>query len=144
MKINPYVVFNGNCAEALQFYERAFNAKVTMISRYKDSPPEDGYVAPPEEADLIMHAQLDLGGEVLMFCDVTADVPYTVGSNIAISVAFDTESAAKVAFSALKDGGVVSVELQETFWSKCFGSLTDKFGIIWQITILGQEHVVHK
>lgn len=48
---------------------------------------------------------------------------------------FDSTDQAKAAFEALKEGGEVSMKIQETFWSKCFGSLTDKFGISWNISI---------
>ena len=40
----------------------------------------------------------------------------------------------KSLFHKLKEGGTVGMELQETFWSKCYGSLTDKFGIGWQFS----------
>lgn len=33
----------------------------------------------------------------------------------------------------VKESGRVAMDLQETFWSKCYGSLTDKFGLEWQL-----------
>jgi len=144
MQVNPYVVFNGNCAEALDFYKKAFSGEVKMISRYKDAPAEQGYVTPSEVAELILHAQLDIGGVVIMFCDTSPGLPYNVGNNIMLSVAFDCGEAAKAAFANLKEGGSVIMELQETFWSKCFGMVADKYGVIWQITLAGREHVTHK
>ncbi|MCL2362328.1 MAG: VOC family protein [Defluviitaleaceae bacterium] len=144
MQVNPYVVFNGNCAEALAFYEKAFNGKIGMISRYKDAPAAEGYVTPPEVGELILHAQLDIGGAVIMFCDTSPHLPYNVGNNIMLSVAFDSEDATKAAFAGLKDGGTVVMEMQETFWSKCFGMVTDKYGVTWQTTVVGRAHVTHK
>ena len=48
----------------------------------------------------------------------------------------------KSLFNKLKDGGTVEMDLQETFWSKCYGSLTDKFGIIWQLSYDNGETVM--
>ncbi|MDR0325442.1 MAG: VOC family protein [Oscillospiraceae bacterium] len=134
MRICPYVAFNGNCAEAVAFYEKAFKVKAEIM-RYKDAPPEDGYQAPEGTENLVMHAQFELGGAMVMLCDVPPENPVTVGDNITIMAEFDATAAATAAFNILKEGGEVIMELQETFWSKCFGSLTDKFGINWNISI---------
>lgn len=134
MRISPYVSFNGNCAEAVAFYEKAFNVKAEIM-RYKDAPPEDGYQSPEGTENLVMHAQFEIDGEMVMLCDLPPETPVKVGENIAIMAEFDSVDKAKAAFEALKEGGEVSMEIQETFWSKCFGSLTDKFGISWNISI---------
>ena len=86
-----------------------------------------------------MHTEIDLGGAVIYFCDTPPEYPVKTGDNIAISVAFDDLESAKAAYEALKEGGDVNMELQETFWSKCFGSLTDKFGINWQVTLVDNQ-----
>ncbi|MCL2576551.1 MAG: VOC family protein [Defluviitaleaceae bacterium] len=70
-----------------------------------------------------------------MFCDMLPESPARIGDNIAVMVEFDSADKAKAVFEALKEGGKISMEIQETFWSKCFGSLTDKFGISWNISI---------
>ena len=134
MKVNPYVSFSGNCAEALAFYEKAFNVTAEII-RYKDAPPDNGYEVAAGNENLVMHAQFSLGNDALMFCDTPPEYPVAIGDNVAISVGFDDIDTAKKVFAELAEGGEVGMELQETFWSKCFGSLTDKFGINWQITI---------
>ena len=134
MKICPYVSFNGNCAEAVTFYEKAFNVTAD-ISRYKDAPQEEGYESPESDKNLIMHAQFEIDGAMIMLCDMPTDSPVKIGENIGIMVEFDSVEQATSAFNALKEGGKIDMELQETFWSKCFGSLTDKFGINWNISI---------
>ena len=134
MRINPYVSFNGNCEEAVRFYEKAFKAKAEIM-RYKDAPPDNEYEAPAGTENLIMHAQFEIGGEIMMFCDTPPDYPVQAGNNIGILIEFDSAEAAKAVFDMLKEGGEVTMELQETFWSKYFGSLTDKFGIYWHISI---------
>lgn len=134
MKVNPYLQFNGNCEEALHFYEKAFNTKA-QLCRYKDAPPSEGYNPPAGTEDFIMHADLMLSNQQIMFCDVTPDMPTSFGNGMAISVAFDSIDAASAAFDILKEDGKVGMELQKTFWSKLFGSLEDKFGVGWMITI---------
>jgi PhnB protein len=134
MRICPYVAFNGNCAEAVALYEKAFGVKAEIM-RYKDAPPEDGYQAPESTKNLVMHAQFELGGEMVMLCDVPPDSPVKIGENIAIMAEFDDVDTLKAVFAALREGGEVSMELQKTFWSECFGSLTDKFGIMWNLSV---------
>jgi len=134
MKISPYISFNGNCEEAVLFYEKAFNVKAE-ISRYKDAPKENDYQVQEGTENLIMHAQFELNGEMIMFADMPPEYPVTTGNNIAITAEFENTESAKSVFDALKEGGNVTMELQETFWSKCFGSLIDKFGIYWNISI---------
>ena len=134
MKISPCISFSGNCEEAVRFYEKAFNVKAEIV-RYKDAPPDNGYQTQEGTENLVMHARFELGGEIVMLCDMPPEYPVKKGDNIAIMAEFDSADAAKAAFDVLKDGGEVSMELQETFWSKYFGSLTDKFGINWNISI---------
>jgi PhnB protein len=134
MRICPYVSFNGNCEEAVTFYEKAFGVKAEIV-RYKDAPQEDGYKTPEGTENLVMHAQFEIDGAIVMLCDMPPEHPAKVGENIVIMAEFDSVEKAKATFDLLKEGGVVSMEIQETFWSKCFGSLTDKFGVGWYISI---------
>ena len=133
MKVIPYLQFNGNCGEAVAFYEEVFGVKAE-IAKYKDAPPGEGYQPPAGTEDFVMHAQFNLGGDPIMFCDMPPQPPLVVGTNIAISVSFDDEESVKKAFGALKTGGKVGMEPQETFWSKCFCSLEDRFGINWMLS----------
>jgi len=134
MKISPYVSFNGNCAAALAFYEKAFNVKAEVM-RYGEASADAGYDTPEGTKNLVMHAQFDLRGEMVMLCDMPPESPAKIGDNIAIMAEFDDVDTAKAAFNALKEGAEIGMEMQETFWSKCFGSLTDQFGITWNISI---------
>ena len=72
MKISPYLSFNGNCAEAVAFYERAFGVKAEVMY-YKEAPPEEDYQFTKETENYVMHAQFELGGEVIMLCDAPPD-----------------------------------------------------------------------
>jgi PhnB protein len=140
MKVSPYLNFNGNCAEAIAFYEKAFGVKA-QIMRYKEAPPSAGYQPPPGTEEYVMHCRLALpagdgaDGPVIFLCDVPEDMKVSFGDSVSIMVNMDNVEQLKSAFNALKEGGEVGMELQETFWSKCFGSLEDKFGISWMLAV---------
>ena len=134
MKIAPYLHFNGDCAQALTLYEKAFGAKAELM-RYSDAPPSEGYAPPPGTENFIMHAQIVVGGAELMLCDLAPDMKASFGGGIAIHVTLGSEAGIKAAFEVLKEGGKVEMEPQETFWSKCFGSLTDRFGVSWMLSV---------
>lgn len=53
------------------------------------------------------------------------------GNNVYINLEPDTRGETDKLFKALAEGGKVETELQEMFWGDYFGSLVDKFGIMW-------------
>lgn len=79
-----------------------------------------------------MHTRLKIEESNVMFSDIFPDMPFIVGNNISLSIASKNLDDIKSYFTQLKEGGTVGMELQETFWSKCYGLVTDKFGIEWQ------------
>jgi len=137
MLIQPYLFFDGRCEEAVEFYRRALGAEVQMLMRYRDSPEPapPGSVAAGSE-DKVMHVSLRIGESVLMASDdCSPDAPPKFGGfSLSLSVADAAE--AKRLFDALGDGGVVTMPLGRTFWSPCFGMLTDRFGVGWMINSL--------
>ncbi|MGE7918659.1 VOC family protein [Viridibacillus sp. NPDC093762] len=139
MAINVYLNFNGNCREAAEFYAEVFNTEKPEIMTFGDSPQNPEYTLPEEAKDLVMHTRLNILGSNVMFSDVFPGSPFIVGNNVSLAVVSDNEEQLKSAFGALKVGGKVTMELQETFWSKCYGSLKDKFGIEWQFSHEGEE-----
>ena len=137
MAIEAYINFQGNCREAVEFYTRAFGTEKPHIMTYGDMPQEtDGaFPLPDDSRDWIMHTQLTIHGSTVMLSDVPPNMPFTVGNNISLVIVSDDLEAIKQSFAKLKAGGTVVMELQETFWSKCYGMLTDKFGINWQFSL---------
>ncbi|MFJ7408566.1 MULTISPECIES: VOC family protein [unclassified Lysinibacillus] len=134
MAVEVYLIFNGNCREAVSFYEQVFNSDKAEIMTFGDSPSDPSYPLPEEAKNLVMHTRLSILGSTVMFSDTFPGSPFTIGNNVTLAVVSDDEAQLKKAFEGLKEGGKVTMELQETFWSKCYGSLTDKFGIEWQIS----------
>jgi len=135
MKISPYLHFNGNCEQAIALYEKALGVKAEAL-RYSDAPPSEGYDPPPGTENLIMHACLERDGDRIMsLCDMPPDEGASFGNAMAVFVEMEGADAVKAAFNVLKEGGKVEMEPQKTFWSECFASLEDKFGVGWMLTV---------
>lgn len=66
-----------------------------------------------------------------MFSDVPPGMSFVVGNNISLVIVRKNMDEVKTLFNQLKEGSSVGMDLQKTFWSQCYGSLTDQFGIGW-------------
>jgi PhnB protein len=134
--VQPYLFFNGNCEQAVEFYKQALGAEVEMMMRFKESPepPPPGMV-PPGSENKIMHTSFRIGGTTVMASDgCESEKPKFEGFSLALSVS--TEAEADRAFNALAQGGQVKMPLTKTFWSPRFGMLTDRFGIGWMVSVM--------
>ncbi|PZX08290.1 PhnB protein [Psychrobacillus insolitus] len=134
MAVDVYLNFNGNCREAAEFYAEVFNTEKPDIMTFGESPQSPEYKLPEEAKDLVMHTRLNISGSNVMFSDTFPGSPFIQGNNISLAFVGKNEEEIRSAFDKLKEGGSVGMELQETFWSKCYGSLKDKFGIEWQFS----------
>ena len=134
MAIDVYLNFNGNCREAVEFYAKAFGVEKQQITSFGDMPPNPKFPLPEEAKNLVMHTRLILSGSKVMLSDVFPGMPFVEGNNISLAIVSKNIEEIKAIFSKLKEGGIVNMDLQKTFWSKCYGNLTDKFGIKWQIS----------
>lgn len=128
----PYLTFNGNCEEAVNFYQNVLGGE-SQILRYGDAPPNPEFPLPDEVKNLVLHAELRKNGHILRFSDTFPNAPFSTGNNISFTLEFDTKDETRAIYEALSEGGKVEMELQETFFSPLYGKFTDKFGIIWQI-----------
>jgi PhnB protein len=132
--VQPYLFFNGRCDEALEFYQKTIGAKVDMLMRYKESPQP----VPPESIPSgfehkVMHSTFHVGDSTLMASDGNEESPCFSG--FSLSLALPTEAEANRAFSALAEGGQVTMPIGKTFWSPCFGMLKDRFGVGWMVSL---------
>ena len=134
MKLELFINFDGNCLEALKFYERVFETTIGNLMRYSDAPAADGYEVSEKDKDRVMYAGLPVGGMVVMFSDAPDNGEFVRGNNICPTLGFDNETEITRVYNELKEGGAVYMELQKTFFSEQFAMVEDKFGIIWQLT----------
>jgi PhnB protein len=125
-----YLSFNGNCADAMRFYEQALRGKLEVLMSGGQSPMAEHI--PKEFADRILHARLALPGGGLLFAgDCPAHLPYEGIKGVSMAVDYATVAEAEQVFAALAEGGQVTMPPQPAFWAKSWGMLVDKFGTAW-------------
>ena len=132
MVVQPYLMFAGNCAEAVEFYRTAVGAEVGHVAKYKDVP--DPRMVRPGMAEQVMHVQFKVGQSVVLASD-GCEAGGFAGFSLAVTV--DTTEKADATFAALAAGGSVQMPLAPTFWSPKFGMLTDRFGVAWMVMVSG-------
>ncbi|MNW48789.1 hypothetical protein D3C74_261770 [compost metagenome] len=131
MAVEVYLNFNGNCREAVEYYADVFETERPKLMTFGDSPQNPDYPLPEKAKDLIMHTRLVISGSTVMFSDTFPGMPFVEGNNVNLAVVTETEEELLKYWDKLKAESTIEMELQETFWSKYYGSLVDKFGIHW-------------
>lgn len=130
MRLNTYLNYGGNCAEAFKFYEEHLGAKIGMMMKHGDMP--DPSKVMPEWKDAVLHATITIGETLIMASDVPPDRWKPMRSAyLALNVASDAD--AERLFALLAQGGEVFMPLQETFFASRFAQLRDKFGTSWML-----------
>lgn len=130
MAFHPYLMFSGNCRQALTRYQEIFGGELSIMAM-SDMPPGAGEV-PAEQADLVMHATLIVGDSLLMGSDdPTGGSTGIQGMSVSHSTP-DADQARRV-FDLLAEGGQVTMPMDATFWSPAFGMCVDRFGVPWMI-----------
>ena len=139
MAFQPYLAFAGNCREAFTCYQEVFGGELVLLSM--GDLPSDGTELPPEAADLIGHAALTVGDELLMGADAPPGAfegGGVRGMCVNRSMATSVGEAERV-FAALSEGGEVQMPMAPTFYSPAFGMCTDRFGTPWMIMVEDAE-----
>jgi PhnB protein len=132
MNIHPYLFFNGDCAQAVDFYKKALGAEVDRMMKYEDGPAAQPG-CPPMNPDWVMHVTLRIGDAVLMASDGPAEGSGPTHKGFAIALTSRNTAETTRVFTALAEGGKVTMPLGKTFWSQLFGMVTDKFGVDWMV-----------
>jgi len=138
-KLIPYIVLDGQAAEAIKFYQEALDAELLYSQSFGEGPEDPEHPTPAEVKDRIMHATLKVGGSELMFSDTFPGQPHNLGTQVTICISTNDAEKAKKFFNALAEGGQVGMPLQETFFSPAYGNVTDKFGVTFQVYTEGQQ-----
>jgi PhnB protein len=132
MNVTPYLLFNGNCAEAFKFYEQTLGGKIEMISTYGDTPAAEH--APPGSADKVMHASMSIGDTRLMGSDAPPG-HYSQPQGLSVALGLNDAAKGEQIFNALAENGTVQMPYQPTFWAAGFGMCVDRFGIPWMVNV---------
>ena len=130
MAFRPYLFFGGNCRDAFTRYKEVFGGELTLLT-IKDTPGQEA--AAPEIADMIIHAALTIGDDLLMASDDPTTDSFGPVQGMMVSYAASDRDDAKRVFEALAEGGTVTQALEPTFFSAGFGMCVDRFGTPWMI-----------
>lgn len=128
MKCHAYLSFDGNCEQALRFYEATLGATITDMMTFAGTPMAEH--VPPDRHSNILHACFTLGDSTVMAAD---GMPghYEKPAGTALMLATATVEETDRLFHALADGGTITMPLAATFWTTRFGAVTDRFGTPW-------------
>lgn len=130
MNLTFHIAFDGCCEEAFQVYERCLGGKIVTMLKWSQTPM--AAEAPPGYADKILHATLALGACTLAGAD-SMPGKYEAPRGFHVLLGIPEAATARRVFTALSEGGTVTAPLQETFWAILFGTVTDRFGVSWEI-----------
>lgn len=139
LRLIPYVAMNGNAKEAIEFYQKALDAQVLYSQSFGEMPENPEFPIPEEAKDRISHATIKVGETELMLSDTFPGQPHNSGNQVTICISTNDADKARQMYDALQQDGQVGMPLQETFFSPAYGSVTDKFGVGFQIYTEGRE-----
>lgn len=125
----PYLMFNGNAKEALEYYKGVFGGEIAEIQTYGEAD----YPTPPEADNRIMHARFKKDDLLLMVSDAFPGQSVDVGSNISLVLEFESDDEIRTVYSALIKKGSIYMELQDTFWGATYAKVKDAYGITWDL-----------
>ncbi|WP_137990814.1 VOC family protein [Streptomyces vilmorinianum] len=134
-RLNPYISFDGNARQAMEFYKEVFGGTLTLSTYGEFGEEQAG-----EAADKIMHSMLETAGGFTLMCgDIPPGMEHKPGNNIAVSVSGDDDGELRGYWDKLSGDGTISVPLEKQMWGDVFGMCTDRFGITWLIDISERE-----
>ncbi len=127
MRLDVYLNYRGVCEEAFRLYEQHLGGRITGIVRHGEMPNPN---IPPDWADKVLHARIELGGTVLM----AADIPHAEPMRSAyLTLTLDTEAEAERVYALLADGGEILMKMEQTPFANRFAMVRDRFGTSWMV-----------
>lgn len=134
-RLNPYINFQDNTRQAMEFYKTVFGGKLAMNTFKEFNASQD-----PSEDNKIMHAMLEAeNGITFMAADTPNAMEYRPGTNYSMSLSGDNEAELSTYFEKLSADGMIIEPLKKAPWGDTFGMCIDKFGISWMVNISGPQ-----
>src|SRR5688500_1227160 len=127
-QLTPYLSFDGNCAEAMRFYERVLDGKLEALLTNAQTPVAEH--VPPGNEDRIMHGYLTFGVTELMAGDALVGTHKPM-QGVSLALTYDKVEDARRVFDALGEGGTVTMPFEKAFWAEGFGMVVDRYGTNW-------------
>lgn len=130
MQLNPYLLFNGDCEQALKFYEQTLGGKIESMMTFAGTPSAEH--VPAEWADKVLHGSIKIDGHALMVSDAPPG-HYQKPQGMSVSLSLNDRAKGERIFNALAENGTVQMPFEKTFWASGFGMCVDRFGIPWMV-----------
>lgn len=131
-KLNPYLNFDANAREAMEFYQSVLGGDL-VINTFGEYMPDAGDIA-----DQVMHASLQTeAGYTIFASDTPPGMQSTPGTSITVSISGDETERLRGYWAGLTEGGTIEMPLELQMWGDEYGSFTDRFGIPWMVNIAG-------
>ncbi len=128
----PYLIFDGDCREAMRFYHQCLGGELFEMTFAEADAP-----SPPEAKDRLVHAAVKREAFMLMASDTMPGMPFTVGNNVSVYLACDSDDEVQSLYDQLTMGGKEGMKPHDAFWGARFAMLIDRFGVNW---MLAHEH----
>jgi PhnB protein len=129
-RLNPYLTFNGNARQAMEFYANVFGGKLA-INTFAEFGASDS-----PDADRIMHATLETGaGYTIMAGDIASNVQYQPMAGSSVSLSGDDVDILRGYWEKLSTGGTITMPMRKQVWGDEFGMCVDQFGVSWMVNI---------
>jgi PhnB protein len=129
-QLNPYLNFNGQCREALSFYQECLDGDL-QLQKVAESPMATRM--PSEKGPLILHGALIKDGNTLLMGSDMIGNNLQPGNSINLCLNCKSDQEINTLFTRLSTGGQIKVPLHQSFWGATFGEVKDKFGITWML-----------
>lgn len=127
--LTPYLIFDGNCKEAMEFYQRCLGGELFTMP-WEQAP--DG--TPPATPDRLIHAALTNGEMLLMSSDGQPGEAVQQGDSVMLSLGCDSDDEVADLYARLMDGGKEVMAPHDAFWGARFAMLTDRYGNTWMLS----------
>lgn len=128
--LETYLIFNGNCEEALDFYRDIFGGSYDILMRFDQFPNP----VPKGYEDKILHSRFNADGIAFMASDaMPEDGPKPNGSRVFQCIAVTEVEELNRLFNGLSNSGTVVLPIEDTFWGAKFAIVVDKYGVHWML-----------
>jgi PhnB protein len=128
--LNPYLNFNGQCRNALTFYQECLEGQLEL-QKVAESPM--AAKMPSEKGPLILHGALSKNGHTLLMGSDMIGSALQTGNSIMLCLNCSSDQEINTIFDRLSAGGHVKTPLHQSFWGATYGELKDKFGMDWML-----------
>jgi PhnB protein len=135
--ISAYLTFNGNCREAMTFYQECLGGELNLHTIGESPMCEQ---MPQQMKENILHSALINGNILIMASDMVSDQGLVKGNSVSLMLNCNSEEEIKTCYEKLSAGGNATHPLENTFWGALFGDLTDKFGNHWLLNFTKNQN----